>query len=194
MLSRHYVRLRPLSEQERADLLAISGSRSESACVVAHAKQILAVANGDKFTVAAAKSGYKCGDLVARIVRRFNELGIEALFPRHGGGHAPIYGAADREKIVALARSVPDRETDGTCVWSLSTLRLALQREGYPHISHSRIWLILHEAGLTWQNSRTWCATGTSERKRTSGVVTVSDPDTEAKKNLSKRRTNKPKP
>jgi transposase len=192
MQTRQYIRLRPLSAQERTDLIAISASRSESACVVAHAKQILAVADGHKFTEAAAKSGYKSGDLVARQVRRFNELGIDSLYPRHAGGHVPTYSAADREKIVARARSTPDREKDGTCTWSLSTLRRALQREGYPHISNSKIWLILHEAELTWQNSRAWCDTGTFERKRKSGVVTLTDPDTEAKKNSSKMRTSKP--
>jgi transposase len=183
MLSRQYVRLRSLTDQERADLVSLSTSRSEWACVVAHAKQILAVADGHRFTEAAAKSGYKSGDLVARQVRRFNELGIDSLYPRHGGGHVPTYSAEDREKILARARSTPDREKDGTCKWSLSTLRHALQREGYPHISSSKIWLILHEADLTWQNSRTWCDTGTFERKRKSGVVTLTDPDTEAKKN-----------
>jgi transposase len=132
---------------------------------------------------AARKSGYKSGDLVARQVQRFNETGIDSLFPRHGGGRTCSYSPADREKIVALARSTPDREKDGTATWSLSTLRCALQRDGYPRISHSKIWLILHEAGLSWQASRTWCDTGRSERKRKSGVVTIHDPDAEAKKN-----------
>jgi len=183
MLIRQYVQLRPLSEQEWADLMTISASRSESACVVAHAKQILAVAEGHKFTEAASKSGYKSGDLVARQVRRFNEIGIDSLFPRHGGGPDRRYGPADREKIVAMARSAPDREKNGTATWSLSTLRRALQSEGYAHISHSKIWLILHEAGLSWQTSRTWCDTGKSLRKRKSGVATIHDPDAEAKKN-----------
>lgn len=183
MLVRQYTHLRPLSEEERGDLVAISQSRSESVCVVAHAKQILAVADGHKFTEAALLSGYKSGDLVARQVRRFNDTGIDSLFPRHGGGRSCTYTPADREEIVALARSTPDRERDGTSTWSLSTLRRALQREGYPHISHSKIWLILHEAGFSWQNSRTWCDTGKSERKRKSGIVTIHDPDAEVKKN-----------
>ena len=41
---------------------------------------------------------------------------------------------------------------------------------------------VLHEAGLTWQKNRTWCETGVVQRKRKTGVVTVIDPDCEAKK------------
>ena len=176
------VRLRPITDQERVELIEISGSRTLGASVVAHAKQVLAVADGDKFTQAAAKSGYKAGDLVSRVVRCFNALGIDGLFPRHAGGRRKVYGPEDVEKIVELARSTPDRERDGTCVWSLSTLRLALMRRGYPHISGSKIWLILREANFTWQKTSTWCDTGTAQRKRKSGVVKVSDPDAAVKK------------
>ena len=41
-------------------------------------------------------------------------------------------------------------------------------------------WTILHtlhDAGYTWQQSRTWCRTGAVMRKRPAGVVEVTDPD-----------------
>ena len=42
---------------------------------------------------------------------------------------------------------------------------------------------VLREAGFGWQHTRTWCATGTSRRKRRSGaVVMVVDVDAEPKK------------
>jgi len=40
----------------------------------------------------------------------------------------------------------------------------------------------LHDAGYTWQQSRSWCPTGTAIRKRKGGVIDVTDPDTTAKK------------
>src|SRR5919107_520651 len=40
----------------------------------------------------------------------------------------------------------------------------------------------LHEAGLSWQKSRTWCETGVSLRRRKDGLVRGSDPDAAAKK------------
>jgi hypothetical protein len=41
----------------------------------------------------------------------------------------------------------------------------------------------LHEAGYSWQQSRTWCKTGTTLRKRKDGTVEESsDPLTQEKK------------
>jgi hypothetical protein len=41
---------------------------------------------------------------------------------------------------------------------------------------------VLHEAGLSYQRSRTWCPTGAALRKRKGGPAVVIDPDAEAKK------------
>ena len=88
---------------------------------------------------------------------------------------------------LAEARRPPDRERDGTAVWSLSTLRRALRRQGLPQVSTYTIWRVLVDAGLSWQKHRSWCDTGTAQRPRKKGgqtvVVTVTDPDPEAKKN-----------
>jgi hypothetical protein len=79
---------------------------------------------------------------------------------------------------------VPDRERDGTATWSLTTLQRALREapDGLPQVSTYTILVVLHEAGFSWQASRTWCETGQVKRVRKSGVVTVSDPDAEPKK------------
>ena len=82
------------------------------------------------------------------------------------------------------ARRTPDREQDGTATWSLTTLQRALRQapDGLPQVSTYTILMVLHEAGFTWQASRTWCETGKVKRKRKSGVVEVTDPDAEPKK------------
>jgi transposase len=66
----------------------------------------------------------------------------------------------------------------------LSLLRNALRRapDGLPQVSTFTIWRTLHETGLSWQKSRTWCATGEALRRRKRGVVRVSDPDAAVKK------------
>ena len=78
----------------------------------------------------------------------------------------------------------PTPDQDGTATWSLTTLQRSLRQaaDGLPNVSTYTIWQTLHDAGISWQQSRTWCATGQVKRQRTSGVVTVTDPDTEAKK------------
>ena len=40
----------------------------------------------------------------------------------------------------------------------------------------------LHEAGLSWQKSRTWCQTGVVMRRRKPGTVTLVDPDAAVKR------------
>ena len=40
---------------------------------------------------------------------------------------------------------------------------------------------MLQDAGSSYQRTRTWCPTGTAQRKRKAGVVTVVDPQTEEK-------------
>lgn len=93
-------------------------------------------------------------------------------------------GAAGRERIVAEVRRTPDRERDGTATWTLTTLQRALRQapDGLPHVSTYTILCVMQEAGLSWQESRSWCETGKVKRQRKAGVVDVTDPDTEAKK------------
>jgi transposase len=176
--------LRPLTEVEQARLARISRSLSEPAAQVAHAKALLAVAAGQRFTDAAHAAGRRSGDAVAQLVARFNRTGLAALQPGHGGGAATAYGAREQERILVEARRTPDRELDGTATWSLTTLQRALRRapDGLPQVSTYTIWCVLHEAGLTWQRDRSWCETGAVVRLRTSGPVTVHDPDAVPKK------------
>jgi hypothetical protein len=49
-------------------------------------------------------------------------------------------------------------------------------------VSTYTIWEVLHEGGYSYQNSRTWCPTGTAQRQRKAGVATVADPDALPKK------------
>lgn len=182
--------LRALSEEERAWLERVSRSQSESAAVVARAKSLLAVAEGKPFTVAAREAGRRSGDAVCTLVARFNREGLASLEPRHGGGPALTYTAAERARILAEFARTPDREKDGTATWSLTTLQRALRRapDGLPKVSTYTILGVLHEAGYTWQKDRTWCRTGRVLRRRKEGTVEVTDPDAEAKRSADPPR------
>ena len=184
-MTRHKIDpLRALTDEERGVLTQISRSASEPASHVARAKALLAVADGLNYQEAAHAAGRRAGDAVAHLVCRFNREGLAAIAPRHGGGAQPIYGSAACERILKEARRTPDREHDGTATWSLTTLQRASRQapDGLPQVSTYTILMVLHEAGFTWQASRTWCETGKVKRKRKSGVVEVTDPDTEPKK------------
>jgi transposase len=176
--------LRPLTPDERDWLRRIARSQAEPAAHVARAKALLAVADGASYVEAAKASGRRSNDAVSNLVWRFNREGMAAIEPRHGGGPPIVYAEAERERILREARRKPELETDGTATWSLMTLRRALREApgGLPGISTHTIWKTLKEAGLDLQKDRSWCETGVVERKRGGEVVTVVDPDTEAKK------------
>jgi transposase len=127
---------------------------------------LLAVAAGQTYQAAAESAGRKSNDAVSQLVSRFNQEGLAALVPHHGGGPAVAYGPAERERILAEARRPPDRERDGTATWSLNSLQRALRQapDGLPHVSTYTLWQVLRGAGFSWQVSRTWCETGKVKR------------------------------
>lgn len=177
--------LRPLRDAERTVLSRLSRSCSAPAAQVARARALLAVAEGQRYTMAAQLVGRRSGDTVARWVAGFNREGLAAVVPRHGGGHQLRYGEAQQRRILTEVARAPDRARDGTATWSLNTLRAALRRadDGLPGISTYTIGRTLHGAGFRWQKSRTWCATGVVVRKRKrDGIVTITDPDAAAKR------------
>ncbi len=175
--------MRPLTSDERRYLERVSCSRTDPAAQVARAKELVAVADGASFEGAARLAGRKSGDAVAHLVARFNRDGIDVLVERHGGGQPKRYTHREQERILCEVRLEPDRETDRTASWSLSTLQAALRRalDGLPGVSTYTIWCVLHDAGFTCDRDSSWCETGTVVRKRKSRTVTVIDPDATAK-------------
>ena len=173
-----------MTAAERSALEQIARAGSERVDRVARAKALLAVADGQRFTAAARAAGRRSGDAVAHLVSRFNTEGLAALAPRHAGGPPVVYDAPTRERILREFHRPPDREQDGTATWSLTTLQRALRRapDGLPTVSTWTILQTLWDTGYTWQESRTWCRTGTVLRKRKTGVVEVTDPDATPKK------------
>jgi transposase len=177
--------LRELTHEEQVELAAISRERSGPEEGVIRAKIVLQVSDGAEYETAAREVGRRDGDRVAALVKRFNAEGLMALASRHGGGPRVVYGVAERERILREVRRTPSCEMDGTASWSLSTLQGALREagDGLPRVSEYTIRKVLLEAGYTWQSSRSWCQTGQVVRKRKAGLVVVTDPDGEAKKN-----------
>src|SRR4051795_10279679 len=182
-------RLRPLTLAEQRELKTITTASSERLDRVRRAAAVLAVARGQSFEAAARDAGLRRGATVSNLVRRFNRVGLGALRIAAGRGRRPTYDALARARIVATAQRSPDRKVDGTATWSLSTLERTLRREGLPRVGATTIRRVLHDAGSSYQRTRTWCPTGTAQRKRKAGVVQVVDPKTEEKRGPLTRRT-----
>src|SRR5215211_2529839 len=174
--------LRAVSAEEQAALGRIAQASSERVDRVRRATALLAVAAGQPFARAAHRAGFRSGTAVAELVARFNRQGLAALAIAKGRGRKPTYDATARAQIVATAQRAPDRRADGTASWSLSILERTLRREALPRVAASTIRRVLQDAGSSYQQTRTWCPTGTAERKRKAGVVRVVDPQTELKR------------
>jgi transposase len=179
--------LRVVTLEERRTLERMAKATSERVDRVRRALALLAVADGKPFAEAARQAGFLSGSAVAALVRRFNHHGFTALTIAPGRGRKPTYDQEARSQIVAVAQRSPDRREDGTATWSLSTLERRLRRDGLTKVGATTIRRVLHEAGASWQRTRTWCPTGTAQRKRKAGVVTVVDPQTEEKRGASNK-------
>src|SRR5512135_2866447 len=152
--------LRALSEQEERELQRLAKATSERLDVVRRAQVVLAVAAGQPFTEAAQQAGLKSGDGVGKLVKRFNAHGLCALWIAAGAGRKPTYTSEQRARISAQVQREPDREQDQTATWSLMTLRQALRQTDLPEIAAETLRQVLHEAGYSYQRSRTWVRTG----------------------------------
>ncbi len=174
--------LRAITAEERAILERIAKASSERLDRVRRARALLAVADGHSFAAAGRQAGFRSGGAVTDLVRRFNRQGIAALTIAAGRGRPPTYDGNARAQIVRTAQGQPERRTDGTATWSLGTLQRRLRRDGMTRVGANTIRRVLQDAGSSYQRSRTWCPTGTVQRVRKSGVVTVVDPQTEEKR------------
>src|SRR3954468_11403990 len=180
-MSRHQTDpLRPLTADERQELTRACAARpapgegapgadprrsrspSAPAAPVERARALLAIADGASYTAAAHQVGRRHTETISAWVSRFNRDGLAAVQRGHGGGARIRYGADAQQRILAEWARTPQREPDGTATWSLSLLQRALRKapDGLPKVSTFTIWRTLHEAGLSWQKSRTWCETG----------------------------------
>lgn len=174
--------LRALTTEEQTILERIAKASSERVDRVRRAIALLAVARGQPFVQAAREAGFRSATTVANLVERFNRCGRAALTIASGRGRKRTYDGDDRSHIVATAQRPPDRRTDGTATWSLTTLQRTLRQDAFPKLGATTIRRVLEAAGSSYQRTRTWCPTGTAQRKRKAGVVTVVDAQTEEKR------------
>jgi transposase len=181
--------LRVLTSEEQVCLERIARAGSERVDRARRARALLAVAAGRSFAQAAVQAGLRSPSTVAHLVERFHPRGLAALTIAAGRGRKPTYDGTARVQIVATAQQPPARRQDGTATWSLMTLERALRQQGaFPRLGATTIRRVLEDAGSSYQRTRTWCPTGTAQRKRTSGVVTVTDPQTEQQRGRSSKR------
>jgi transposase len=185
--------LRPLTKPEAQELQRTVKATSERVDTVRRAKALRAVAAGRPRPSAGQEAGLS-REGVSKVIRRFNQRGLDVLDIAPGRGRKPAYTSGQQARIVAQVQRQPDRKADQTATWSLMTLRQALRKRELPHIAKETIRQVLHASGYSYQRTRSWCRTGYALRKRKSGTVTVYDPHTPEKKDGSSKRTSMRRP
>jgi transposase len=173
--------LRSFAKPEEQELQRIVKATSERVDTVRRAKALLAVAAGKSRTAAGQEAGLS-REGVSQVVKGFNQRGLDVLSIATGRGRKPTYTNEQRGRIVREVQREPDRKEDQTATWSLMMLRAALRETDLPEIAAETIREVLHEAGYSYQRTRTWVRTGYALRVRKSGTVTTYDQETPEKK------------
>jgi transposase len=82
---------------------------------------VLAVLDGAALAAAGRKAGC-CENTAAVWCRRFQAHGLAGLVDRPKPGAPPLYGPADRQRVLDIGRTRPDPRRDATASWSLELL------------------------------------------------------------------------
>jgi transposase len=97
---------------------------------------------------------------VRKWIHRFNQRGVEGLYPRRSPGRPPLFSEKQREAIVRMATAEPNGMGLDFAEWSLQRLRSQLiERDVVPEISAETIRQELLRAGLVYEGRR-WVNTG----------------------------------
>jgi len=94
---------------------------------------------------------------VRRVIKDFNRMGKDALYPNRAGGRPPTFTPPIRQKLVDVALSRPKDHGYSVGPWTLERLRDIVVMEGIVEsISKERLREILHEEAVSFQAVKTW--------------------------------------
>lgn len=135
------------SAEVRAELVAMSRSRTEEARMVERARLVLACLEGKEIQQVAREIGSSI-PTVSKWRKRFARDGLRGLRDRPRPGKPPVYGAAFRDRVLALLEQTPPA---GLSHWDGSVVA---ERLG---ASVHAVWRVLRREGIYLQRLRTWC-------------------------------------
>lgn len=135
------------SPEVKARLVSTSKSRTEEARAVERARIILACLEGKEIQQVARELNSSI-PTVSKWRRRFSQRGLEGLRDRPRSGKPPRYGAAFRERVLALLEQPPP---PGLSHWDGPTVAEKLGA------SVHAVWRTLRREGIYLQRLRSWC-------------------------------------
>lgn len=150
--------VRALTEEERTKIERLTRAQTAPVRLARRAQIIQLAADHLTVPVIAARLNLSA-KAVRQWVTRFNQAGVDGLEDALRSGRAPTYGEDKRSRVIAKARGLPPKPTEGetppTCHWTLDRLQEELTKDGLP-IKRSQIRRILKAEHIKWQKPRTW--------------------------------------
>ena len=172
------IKLRSLTQEERATLERLAHSRTAPTRQVERAQIIWHAAQG--LTIPRIAAQLRLHSQTARDwVKRFNQNGLPGLDDLPRPGKPPTYTAKERAEVIALTLLDPQTLDLPFACWTLDRLVAYLGEQKHIAIQRSRVSELLVAEGLRWRTQETWFG----ERV---------DPDFAEKKGASKRSTQRP--
>lgn len=101
---------------------------------------------------------YHCAeDHVCDVIHAFNKDGLDCLKPNYRGGRPATFSKEERSLIIELAQIPPQTIGFPFSHWSLAKLtQAAMDRGIVTSITAETVQVILNEAHITYQNTKTW--------------------------------------
>ena len=148
--------VRPLLHDEAVRLKRLS-KRAKHQCTRQRAAVLLA-SNVKMSAVQIAEMWRTDPSWVRKVIHEFNERGMNSLRPRYRGGRPRRITTDQRQRIVSVAGARPDHQGVPLTRWSLPRLSIYLADEGITSVSPRHLGVLLADAGLSFQRTRTWKA------------------------------------
>src|ERR1022692_1431072 len=145
-MPRHASSLECLAET-RAELIAISRSRTGEVRMVERARIVLACLEGKEIQQIAQEVGASI-PTVSKWRRRFAHDGLRGLRDRTRSGKPPTYDAVFRDRVLALLEQAPPA---GQAQWDGPAVAKRLGA------SVHAVWRVLRREGIYLQRMGTWC-------------------------------------
>lgn len=149
------VELRPVTEEERTELERLSRSRKAEQRLVERARMIRLLAEGRKPTEVAAEV-QRSVPMVYRWLHRFNEQGLAGLSDRRRTGRPQTYSEVERGRLIATARTHPQKLGLAFGHWTLDRLVAYVNEQLSLPISRSQLGEVLQAEGLKWYQEKTY--------------------------------------
>lgn len=149
------IRIRDLTDEERAQIERLASSRTAPARQVERAQIILLASEGR--TAPQIGERLRLNPQTARDwLRRFNAGGLPGLDDLPRSGKPPTYTPEQAGEVVAAALSDPQELGQPFACWTLDRLAAYLGESKQIAIKRSRISELLVAEGLRWRQQETW--------------------------------------